>query len=312
MGQAPGRSSRMRVHFELPSQQVAAAWLTIGSFDGVHLAHREVVRRLLDAAQHEQAGSALITFEPHPRCVVDPANCPSSITTLREKLDQLGRLGVEHAVVLEFTRSLAAQSPDEFMDHVGRAFEVRGIVCGPDFAFGHRRAGTIAWLRDHGYAVEVVPAFRVDGDEVHSSEIRSLLTSGEVERANRLLGREFSIAGLVEPGDRIGRTLGYPTINLGVEPNKLVPGHGVYAGWVRVDEGEYMGALSIGYRPTFGGTDLRVEAFLLDFEGDLYQHRVEVRFVCRIRDGQVRFDTPQQLAEQIAKDVEATRRALKR
>jgi riboflavin kinase/FMN adenylyltransferase len=300
----------LKVHFGLPATRVAPACLTVGSFDGVHLGHRDVIRRTEDAAAGAGAQSALITFEPHPRCVVDPGNCPKSITTLKEKLEQFEALGVEHVVVLEFNRQVAALSPRGFMDAVEAAFEVRGIVCGADFAFGHKRAGNVDWLRSAGFEVVVVPPFRAGDHEVHSSEIRRHLTAGEIEEANLLLGRQFSLGGIVEVGDRIGRTLGFPTANLAVDPDKLVPGHAVYAGWVRAPAGEFMGALSIGHRPTFGGTQVRVEAHLLDFDGDLYQQWLEVRFACRIRDGQLKFETPEELSEQIARDVEATRRAL--
>jgi riboflavin kinase/FMN adenylyltransferase len=252
----------------------------------------------------------LVTFEPHPRCVLDPANCPSSITTLKEKLELIEDLGVDHAVVLEFTRRLSELTPAEFMAGLGAGFDVRRVVCGPDFAFGNRRAGTADWLRAHGFAVEVVPALEIDGEEVRSREIRRHVTAGEIEHANLLLGRPFVIAGLVEHGEQVGRTLGFPTVNLAVEAHKLVPANGVYAGWALAAGGEHMCALSVGYRPTFGGRQLRVEGHLLDFDGDLYQQWVELRFACRVRDSQIKFDTPEQLSAQIAADVEATRRAL--
>jgi riboflavin kinase/FMN adenylyltransferase len=171
----------------------------------------------------------------------------------------------------------------------------------------------VDWLRRHGrrrgYVVEEVPPFRLDGEEVHSSEVRRLLTLGDVELASRLLGRDFALAGLVEPGDRIGREIGWPTVNLAVPPGKLVPGHGIYAGWASGPEGEHQAAISVGYRPTFDKTDLRVEAYLLDFEGDLYQQRLELRFKARLRD-QVKFPDARALSEQIARDVENTRHVL--
>jgi riboflavin kinase/FMN adenylyltransferase len=286
--------------------------LAIGSFDGVHLGHRTVLERLL-AARRLELTPAVITFDPHPRCVLDPANCPPQITTLTERLDLVRSLGVEHAVVLEFTRELAALSPDDFMERVLAALELRCLVMGYDFALGRGRSGDVAWLRAHGerhgYRVEVVPSFRLDGDEVHSSEVRRLLTLGEVEAANRLLGREFAVTGLVEPGDRIGRRIGWPTINLAVPPGKLVPARGIYAGWARTCKGVLGAAISIGYRPQFEKTELRVEAFLIDFQGDLYQTPVELRFVKRLRD-EARFASIAALSQQIGRDVEATRAVL--
>lgn len=296
----------------MPSSRLGPAALSIGSFDGVHIGHRAVLERLLGAGGSGLT-PALITFDPHPRCVLDPANCPPQITTLTERLDLFRSLGVEHAIVLEFTRQLAALSAEDFMERLLAALELRCLVVGYDFALGRGRSGDVAWLRAHGerrgYRVEVVPAFRLDGEEVHSSEVRRLLTLGEVEAANRLLGREFSLGGLVEPGDRIGRRIGWPTINLAVPPTKLVPARGIYAGWATTREGVWGAAISIGYRPQFERTELRVEAFLIDFEGDLYQTPVELRFVKRLRD-EARFASVAALSEQIGRDVAATRAVL--
>jgi riboflavin kinase/FMN adenylyltransferase len=305
----------MQRYFGLPETRLGPAALAVGSFDGVHLGHRAVLGRLVDTARREALTPAWITFDPHPRCVLDPVNCPQQITTLDERLSLVEPLGVEHAIVLAFTRALAALTPDEFMARVLAAMDLRQLVVGYDFALGRGRTGDLDWLREHGrrhgYAVEEVPPFRLDGDKVHSSDVRRLVTLGEVEAASRLLGREFALAGLVEPGDRIGREIGWPTVNLAVPPGKLLPGHGIYAGWARSPEGEHQAAISVGHRPTFGKTELRVEAYLLDFEGDLYQQRLELRFVARLRD-EVKYPDAGALSDQIARDVEATREVLTR
>jgi riboflavin kinase / FMN adenylyltransferase len=157
----------------------------------------------------------------------------------------------------------------------------------------------------------VIPPFTFDGRELHSSEIRRLVRAGEMDEANRLLGREYSMSGPVESGDHVGRQLGFPTANIGIEPNKLVPALGAYAGRVRAPEGDFIAALSVGYRPTFGGTQLRVEAFLLDFEGDLYQQRLELRFV-RYLHPDIKFATPDDLVRQLKNDVADTRRIVVR
>jgi riboflavin kinase / FMN adenylyltransferase len=299
----------VQFHFGFPAAPIGPASVTIGSYDGVHLGHQRIIGRILEAARETNSNSVLVTFEPHPRCVLDPANCPGSITTLKEKLELVEDLGVGHTVVLEFTRQLSELSPAEFLK--GLNADIRRVVCGPDFAFGHKRAGTVDWLRSNGYEVEVVSTLKVEGEEVRSSEIRHHVTAGDIERANLLLGRPFAIAGLVEHGEQVGRTLGFPTVNVAVEPHKLVPANGVYAGWALAAGAEHMCALSVGYRPTFGGRQLRVEGHLLDFDGDLYQQWVELRFVCRIRDSQIKFDSADELSAQIANDVEATRRALR-
>jgi riboflavin kinase/FMN adenylyltransferase len=290
----------------LPTSPIGAATITIGSFDGVHLGHVDVIRRTVAAARADGAQPTLVTFEPHPRCVLDPANCPQSITTLQEKLALVEALGIEHAIVLRFDRELASRSPQEFTDLLASAAEVRRWVVGFDFAFGRARSGNAEWLRAHGHAVDVVPPFKLGDRELHSSDVRRLVTTGEIEKANQLLGREYSMAGPVESGDKVGRRLGFPTANIGIEPNKLVPALGAYAGRARAPEGDFVAALSVGYRPTFGGTQLRVEAFLLDFEGDLYQRRLELRFL-RYLHGDIRFPTTDDLVNQLKSDVADTR-----
>jgi riboflavin kinase/FMN adenylyltransferase len=297
----------LKIHLGLPPSPIGAVALTVGSFDGVHLGHLDVIQHAVRAARASGAEPALITFEPHPRCVLDPANCPQAITTLHEKLELLESAGIEHAIVLRFDRELASLSPQEFVERLSTVMEIKRWVIGFDFAFGRGRTGSAEWLRSHGQQVEVVPPFLVEGHELHSSEVRRLVTTGEVEAANRLLGREYAMAGPVEAGERVGRRLGFPTANIGIEPNKLVPALGAYAGRATAVDGEFLAALSVGYRPTFGGTQLRVEAFLLDFEGDIYQQRLELRFV-RYLHPDIKFPSPAELVLQLKKDVEDTRR----
>lgn len=313
MGTPDWAEPALHRHFGLPDPPLGATALAIGSFDGVHLGHRFVLERLVGSGRREALTLACITFDPHPRCVLDPVNCPQQITTLDERLSLIASAGTEHSVVLAFTRELAALSPDDFMARLLTSMELRRLVVGYDFALGRGRAGDVGWLREHGshhgYAVEVVEPFRLDGEEVHSSDVRRLLTLGEMQAANRLLGREFAMRGLVEPGDRIGTEIGWPTVNMAVPPGKLVPGHGIYAGWATTTGGTFQAAISVGYRPTFDKTDLRVEAYLLDFAGNLYQQRLELRFVARLRD-QVKFPDATALSDQIAQDVQATRALL--
>ena len=296
--------------------------LTVGSFDGVHQGHLDVIRHVVAAANESESQPALITFEPHPRCVLDPGNCPQSITTLQEKLALVEAAGIEHAIVLRFDRELASLSPQEFIDRLAAVMDLRRWVIGYDFAFGRGRTGNAQWLREHGHQVEVVPPFKVDGRDLHSSEVRRLITAGDVDQANKLLAREYALAGPVEAGEKVGRRLGFPTANIAVEPNKLIPALGAYAGRAKLTpsphrgEGlklattagaDFVAALSVGYRPTFGGTQLRVEAFLLDFEGDLYQQRLELRFI-RYLHPDIKFPGTDELVEQLKQDVADTRR----
>ncbi|TME09111.1 MAG: riboflavin biosynthesis protein RibF [Chloroflexi bacterium] len=302
-----GKGPELKIHRGLPNSPIGPVAVTVGSFDGVHLGHADVIRRTVAAARQADAQPALITFEPHPRCVLDPANCPQSITTLQEKLALLEAAGIEHAIVLTFDRALSSLSPSEFVDRLKAVMDLRRWVVGFDFAFGRQRAGNSEWLRSNGFEVDVVPPFTFEGKSLHSSDIRRLVNIGDLEEANRLLGREYSMAGPVEAGDKVGRRLGFPTANIAVEPNKLIPALGAYAGRARAAEGDFIAALSVGYRPTFGGTQLRVEGFLLDFEGDLYQRRLELRFLKYLHPD-IRFDTPADLVQQLKRDVADTRR----
>ncbi len=309
----------MKVHLGLPTGPIGPVALTVGSFDGVHLGHLDVIRRTVEAARAVGASPALITFEPHPRAVLDPANAPQSITTLTEKLALIEAAGIEHGIVLRFDRELSSLSPQEFVDRLAKVMDLRRWVIGYDFAFGRGRTGNAEWLRAHGYQVDVVPPFSFAGHELHSSEVRRLVTAGEIEDANRMLGREYSMSGPVEAGDRVGRQLGFPTANIAIEPNKLVPAFGAYAGRAKIrwaeglkhaEPHDFVAALSVGYRPTFGGTQLRVEAFLLDFEGDLYQQRLELRFVSYLHPD-IKFPSPGDLVHQLKQDVADTRRIVR-
>lgn len=312
----------MRTRFGLvPPRIEGPCALSIGSFDGVHRGHRAVIQRLREAAGALDGAAAWVTFDPHPRCVLDPANCPPQITTLEERLEQVAGLGIDDAIVVEFTRELAGWPAEEFMRRVLETMDLRRLVVGYDFALGRARAGNISWLREHGrehgYEVTVVAPVGAgpSGDEVHSSEVRRLLTLGEVRQAAVLLGRPYSLRGPVERGDRIGRTIGFPTANLAVPPGKLVPARGIYAGWARDlshdPEARHRAAISIGYRPTFDKTELRVEAFLLDFDGDLYDHRLQLELVSRLR-GEIRFASVEELVRAMRQDVVRTREVLGR
>lgn len=310
----------MRTRFGLvPPRIEEPCALTIGSFDGVHRGHQVVIRRMREAADEVSGRAVCVTFDPHPRCVLDPANCPPQITTLDERLEQLDRLGVDEAIVVEFSREVAGWPAEEFMRRVLETMHLRRLVVGYDFALGRARAGNLTWLRghgrEHGYGVSVVAPVGAgaDGEEVHSSEVRRLLTMGDVRRAAVLLGRPYGLQGPVEQGDRIGRRLGFPTANLAVPPGKLVPARGIYAGWARdlssAPHLRHQAAISIGYRPTFDKTELRVEAYLLDFDSDLYEHRLELELASRLR-GEVRFDSVDDLVRAMRQDVADTRRVL--
>ena len=291
--------------------------VTIGVFDGLHLGHRDIVHRSLERAREGGGRSVVISFDPHPDLVVAPSfRAQAPLMPLPEKRERLRALGVHTFDVLPFTRELAALSPESFVDHhVLAPYRPRWLVVGENFALGHRRAGDVKRLgeigRARGFAVESVPLRVLDHAPVSSTRIRDLLGSGRVAEAGRLLGRRYALEGSVVRGDAIGRTLGYPTANLRLHDEKLIPAHGIYAVWARIDgeAGSRPGAMSVGVRPTFGGTVPTLEVHLLDWEGDLVGKGLEVEFVDWLRP-ELRFDSPSELSRAIAQDVAETRRRL--
>ena len=287
--------------------------LTIGNFDGVHRGHAALLERVRSVAAATAAESAVLTFDPHPRCVLDPVHCPQSLTTVGEKASILEACGLDRLVVLGFTREVSGWRAEQFCDLLLEAFDLRALVVGHDFALGHKRQGDVAFLSDygerHGFPVVQVEEVREAGDGVSSSRIRELVSRGDVAAAAPLLGRPYFMDARVEHGDEVGRHLGFPTANLSITRDKCLPEPGVYAMWVRVDGVWHRAATNVGYRPTFGGDRLTVEAFLLDFAGDLYDSEVRAVFVDRLREER-RYDSVEELVAQIGADVEQVRALL--
>lgn len=286
---------------------------TIGSFDGIHRGHQALLKPLIAGARAAGAASVLVTFEPHPRCVIDPDHCPPLLTTLDEKTWLLDQLGLDHMVVIPFTRQIAALSAATFMERLLRGIELRRIVVGENHRFGHGQRGDPALLRRlgarHGFTVDVAPTLLRGREPISSSRIRRLLLLGQVRAAAQLLGRDYFIRSTVEHGAKRGRQLGFPTANLKFAPNKLLPANGIYAARVDLENVTYAGALSVGFRPTFGGSTVTVEVFILDFDADIYGRLLTVWFVQRLR-GEKRFASVPALQQQMARDVENARRIL--
>jgi riboflavin kinase/FMN adenylyltransferase len=268
--------------------------VAIGMFDGVHLGHR----RVLDAARAAGPTSTVITFDPHPRTAL--GNRVDLLTTLERRLELLADVGLDEALVLEFDLEFAQTTPEDFVERYLHAIGAEVVVAGAGFRFGHRRAGDLALLESLGFDVRSVPV--VEG--VSSSAIRALVKAGEVDHAAALLGRPVEIEGVVVSGEARGGTLGFPTANLQVAQELLVPAYGIYAGAVLGTRA----ATSIGVNPHYGGVEQRVETFLLDYEGDLYGQRLVVELWRRLRDERS-FGSEAELVEQIARDVEETRGA---
>ncbi len=268
--------------------------VALGTFDGVHLGHR----RVLDAVKAADLGSTVVTFDPHPRLAL--GYDVELLTTLERRLELIAKAGIEETLVLEFDLELAQLPPEGFVETMLRPIGAEVVVAGANFRFGRARAGDLGLLARLGLDVRSVPL--VEG--VSSSRIRELLRAGEVERAARLLGRPAEVEGTVVAGDARGGTLGFPTANLRLDPLLLVPAFGIYAG---AAEG-YRAAASIGTNPHYGGAERRIEAYLLDFEGDLYGRRLVLQLWRRLRDERV-FESEEELVAQIARDVEETRAA---
>jgi riboflavin kinase / FMN adenylyltransferase len=268
--------------------------VAIGTFDGVHLGHRAVVRAAADAGQTP----TVVTFDPHPRTVL--GNQVELLSTLERRLELLSGCGIEDVLVVEFTPEVAALEPEEFARQYLLAIGAEVVVAGAGFRFGHGRRGDLELLRSLDLDARQVPL--VEG--VSSTRIRQLAHAGEVEAAAAQLGRPLEIDGVVVPGDQRGGTLGFPTANLRVDPQLLVPAFGIYAGAA----GERRAAVSIGVNPHYGGSERRIEAYLLDWEGDLYGHRLLLELWRRLRDERA-FGSESELVEQIARDVSQTRAA---
>ncbi|MFN8587816.1 MAG: bifunctional riboflavin kinase/FAD synthetase [Candidatus Eisenbacteria bacterium] len=285
--------------------------LAVGVFDGLHRGHRALIDRARALAGDGRC--VAVSFDPHPDIVLAKEfRAIAPLTPLPEKQERLAAMGVE-LHVLPFTRELAALSPEEFVErHLVGPFAPRVLVVGADFALGRGRAGNVERLRaigaGHGFTVEAVDLLGEDGEIVSSSRIRAALAEGRVGDAARWLGRRYSLVGLVVHGDKIGRTLGWPTANLRLHDEKAVPALGIYAVWARI-AGEQVwraGAMSVGIRPTFDGKLRTLEVHLLDWDGDLYGRDVEVQFVEWLRP-ELKFDGRDALVAAIAADVEKTR-----
>ena len=287
--------------------------LTIGTFDGVHLGHRQLLRRLVARAASDGLQPAVLTFRTHPRQVLNPGISLPRITTLEDRISLLREQGIGLVVAVDFTKELSYLKAAEFVALLYGELRMRGLVVGPDFALGHRREGDIPALKGlgvgMGFWVEPVEYAVIGGSAINSSGIRGLITEGKVEDASPMLARWYSLTGLVVEGDRRGHLLGFPTANLSWSADLVIPADGIYATWAIVEGRRYQAATSIGVRPTFGLSQRTVEAFILDFEGDLYGKPLTLEFARRLREEQM-FPSADALVEQMKLDVEQTREAL--
>jgi riboflavin kinase/FMN adenylyltransferase len=288
--------------------------LAVGVFDGVHLGHQALVRGLLGGAQAAGATPLAATFDPLPAQVLAQDPPQSTLADAPERAALLMQAGARAVIVFTFDKAFSQQSAESFIKRVTSAGDVQRIVVGPDFQFGHGREGAVPALRTlgerYGFAVTVVEPIALGGAVVSSTRIRQALREGDLDTAQALLGRPYSVTGTIVRGEQRGRALGFPTINVAPPPDKLLPHDGIYATWVMLGDTRFRAASSLGVRPTFGGGPRKLEAYILDFSEEVYGQQATVAFVERLRD-EIRFDSAEDLSKQIAKDVQQTRLALR-
>jgi riboflavin kinase/FMN adenylyltransferase len=290
--------------------------VSIGFFDGVHRGHQTIIRRAVQQAQNLGIRSAVVTFDRHPMEVVQPGSQPKLLMTLARRAATLAAQSVDLVVVLPFTDQLRHLEPEAFVDHVlVGPLQARRVIVGSNFRFGHKAAGDVTTLAEvgpsRGFTVEGVTLLELDGTVISSTEIRRTLEDGNVERAARMLGRPHLVDGIVVRGNARGKDLGFPTANLQISRRIAIPATAVYAGMFHLPDGSmYPCATNVGFNPTFGGQELRVESYLLDWSGDLYGMTVAVDFRHRLRD-ELRFDSVDALVDQMHDDVARTRTLLR-
>lgn len=286
--------------------------ITLGNFDGVHLGHQRILKRLAQRAGTLGVSSVVYTFDPHPLAIVAPHKSPQLILDIKDKTRHIAECGTDALVFAKFTREFASRHPREFVEKELMPMSVSEVWVGHDFSFGKGRAGNVEYLRtlgvELGFKVHVIPAYTLGGLVVSSSRIRDLVKAGSVEKATRLLGRRYSIKGIVVRGKDMGRSLGFPTANLKVS-SELVPANGVYAAFAAIDGQTYRSVLNIGTAPTFGGKLCSIEVHIFGFTDDIYGRKMEVAFVRRLRSEKA-FASKEALVAQIKKDVERAKKIL--
>jgi riboflavin kinase/FMN adenylyltransferase len=289
--------------------------ITIGTFDGVHLGHRALIARTISEAKERGTRSVVVTWDRHPLMTLRPEAAPRLLSTPQRKLELLETTGIDVVAVLPFTDDLSHLSPEDFVDQVlVSGLNARAVFVGEGWRFGHKRAGDMDLLQklgaENGFEATPVDLAGEDGDAVSSSRIRDAVAAGHMNVVRRLLGRTFDIDGVVVGGDKRGAGLGFPTANIECDPHLAYPARGVYAGRAKVQDSWFPAAINIGVNPTFGGdpevTPMRVEAFILDFEGDLYGQTIRVEFHQRLRD-EMRFSSADELVAKMHEDVQNTR-----
>ncbi len=287
--------------------------ISVGVFDGIHRGHQHLLGRLKAEAESKGFRTAVVTFRNHPREVLRPGERVPRLTTIEDRIHLLDKFGIDLVAPLTFDMELSQVRARDFVALLQDKLEMQGLVVGPDFALGHKREGTIPVLRElgaeMGFTVTDVERLDLGGLPARSSAIRSAAADGDMASAALLLGRPFTLPGHVQHGEGRGRGLGFPTANLEIHPDLLLPPDGVYATWLKIADVYHPSATNIGLRPTFGPGQRTVETHVMDFDGDLYETDVRLAFAVRLRD-ELRFDTPDALVDRMHQDVVEARAAL--
>ena len=286
--------------------------LAIGVFDGVHLGHQQIIRQTINDARQQDAIAVVLTFNCHPNTIVAPEKIPPLIYSLPQKLRAIESLGADAVLLIEFDKNFSEQTGEEFIRSLTRELvKIHSVCVGADFVFGHKRSGNVTLLKKLGaelnFTVHGLAAVSLDGQVVSSTRIRETIRTGDFDAASQMLGRPYAVSGRVIEGDRLGRQLGFPTANLDAA-NLILPPNGVYSGCTKFKGHLYRVALNIGVRPTVASARplLRVEAHLLDFDGNLYGEDLEVEIGKKLRD-EKKFASSAELREQIARDIDQVR-----
>jgi len=284
--------------------------LTLGTFDGIHLGHQQIIRKVVESSEEFHLRNIVITFHPHPRKVINPELQIKLLTTSEEQIEILEKLGVQNLFVINFTKEFSELTPDEFIkNYLVEKIGLSRIVIGYDHHFGKGRGGDVNFLiasgKQYGFEILQIPPFIIDNEPVSSTKIRNELESGNINKVNRMLGRTYSFSGVVVEGDKRGRKLGYPTANISLsDEDKMLPQLGIYAVLVNIDGTEHKGLLSIGKRPTFYDDGKVIpEVYIYDFNNDIYGKEIKINLVEKLR-GEEKFNTAEELIRQMDIDKE--------
>lgn len=304
----------MQHYRSLEELSLQNAHLTIGVFDGVHRGHQQIIRKLVDEAHAQNSSAVVLTFHPHPATVLSGKEI-LCLTTPDERADLLASFGVDVVITQRFTPDLSTATAHEYMSTLKRTLGLSRLLIGYDFALGKGREGNASRLAELGlvldYAVEVIPALSDESGVISSTEIRKLVSTGNVSEANKLLGHSYTLSGEVIHGAHRGRTINYPTANVDYPAHKVMPPNGIYACWASLGSERFMAATNIGFNPTFtpDRKTQSLEAYLLDFDRDIYGQQLKLEFVTRIRD-ELKFESVDALIQKIGEDVEKTQEIL--